>query len=178
MTVGNVYGQKGKAHLRSSMAGYNAAAERWPWAVLVDLDESHECPSDLRRDWLETEAEFLCFRIAVRQVEAWILADVPGAAKFLGVKRSLFPQNPDSEDDAKRTLIGIAEQSRLQHIREAIVPSETGRRSVGPLYNATVGSFVGAKWSPEAAAAQSESFRRCMIGLERLRSTWDETSRP
>ena len=41
--VGTVYGKKGKSHLCQKIAGYNNAALRAPWLVLVDLDADADC---------------------------------------------------------------------------------------------------------------------------------------
>jgi hypothetical protein len=39
--------QNGKANLRRALPGYNAAAERDPWLVLVDLDQDFNCAPTL-----------------------------------------------------------------------------------------------------------------------------------
>ena len=167
--IGSVYGKEGKPRLKASIKGYNAAARQFPWAVLVDLDESHACPAALRADWLPEEASLMCFRVAVRQVEAWILADIQESAAFLGVSKALLPMDPDDEPNAKRRLVHLAERSRSRRIRDAIVPAAGGGRSVGPLYNAILRSFVRERWRPEVAAERSDSLRRCLDALDSLR---------
>jgi hypothetical protein len=72
---GPVYGKNGKRHLRERITGYNNAACFSPWIVLLDLDHDSGCAPPLRNDWLGALAPFMCLRIAVRQVEAWLLAD-------------------------------------------------------------------------------------------------------
>jgi hypothetical protein len=177
MELGNVYGRQGKSHLESSINGYNEAAQRWPWTVLVDLDESHVCPAELRSSWLPEEAPFMCLRVAVREVEAWVLADTANTSALLGVKRSLLPSNPDAEPDAKRTLVDLARTSTRESIREALVPAEGARRKVGPLYNATLREFVANRWNPDEAAERSDSLRRFLKAIDALRSTWMATQR-
>lgn len=167
--VGTVYGKEGKPQLRGRINGYNAAARWHPWAVLVDLDESHPCAAELRADWLPDEAPLMCFRVAVRQVEAWLLADSEESAAFLGVKRALLPKEPDAESNAKRRMVHLAESSRWKRIREAIAPAPGSGRSVGPLYNATLRNFVTERWRPEVAATRSDSLRRCLVALGSLR---------
>jgi hypothetical protein len=175
MELGNVYGRQGKSNLESSVGGYNKAAEHWPWTVLVDLDESHACPGELRSDWLPEEAPFMCLRVAVRQVESWLLADIGNTASLLGVKRSFFPADPDGEQDAKRTLVELAAKSSRENIREALLPPPGAKRKVGPLYNATLRAFVADRWNPDEAASRSESFCRCLGALEALRAKWTAT---
>lgn len=166
--VGTVYGKEGKPQLRGRINGYNAAAHWHPWAVLVDLDESHSCPGDLRADWLPNEAPLMCFRVAVRQIEAWLLADSEESAAFLGVKRALIPKDPDEESNAKRRMVHLAENSRWRRIREAVAPAPGSGRSVGPLYNATLRNFVTERWRPEVAATRSDSLQRSLAALEAL----------
>jgi len=74
--VGDVYGKQGKEYLRQKLAGYNNAARRSPWIVLVNLDREEECAPPLLNAWLAQPARHLCFRVAVREVEAWLMADV------------------------------------------------------------------------------------------------------
>jgi hypothetical protein len=72
--VGSVYGKNGKADLHKKIKGYNNAARHAPWLVLVDLDDE-SCAFSLCQSWLPVPARYLCFRVAVRQVEAWLMAD-------------------------------------------------------------------------------------------------------
>jgi hypothetical protein len=69
--MGTVYGKTGESALRARIKGCNNAARHSPWLVLVDLDRDAECAPPLRQSWLPILAPRLCFRIAVRQVEAW-----------------------------------------------------------------------------------------------------------
>jgi hypothetical protein len=167
--VGSVFGKEGKPHLRGRIDGYNAAAQWSPWVVLVDLDASHECAAELRADWLPDESSLMCFRVAVRQVESWLLADFEQCASYLGISKALLPRNPDEEPDAKARLVHLAGGSRWRRIREAIVPAEGSGRSVGPLYNATLRQFVSEEWRPEVAASRSDSLRRCLMAVNSLR---------
>lgn len=171
ISIGNVYGRQGKPHLEASIGGYNSAAQRWPWIVLVDLD-SDPCPAELRRSWLEDEAPFMCLRVAVRQVEAWLLADVANMASLLGVRRALLPSDPDSEPNAKQTMVRLAERSNRQRIRDALVPRAGSKRQIGQLYNPTLREFVRESWQPESAAIRSESLRRSLGALDSLRNRW------
>jgi hypothetical protein len=167
--VGSVFGMEGKPQLRGRIAGYNAAAQWSPWVVLVDLDESHPCAGELRKEWLPDESPMMCFRVAVRQIESWLLADIEKSAAYLGVSRALLPRNPDEELNAKRRLVQLAENSRWRRIREAIVPAPGSGRAIGPLYNATLRKFVAEQWRPDVAAERSDSLRRFLVALDSLR---------
>ena len=74
---GTIYGKKGKPYLHQKIEGFNNAAQYRPWIVLADLDRDAECAPPLRNDWLPSPAALMCFRIAVRAVEAWLMAERP-----------------------------------------------------------------------------------------------------
>jgi hypothetical protein len=85
LEVGTIYGRSGKSHLLKHTNAYNKAAHILPWFVLVDLDMDAQCPSQALTQWLPDPAAKMRFRIAVRSVEAWLLADRESIAKFLAV---------------------------------------------------------------------------------------------
>ena len=167
-TPGAVYGRQGKSLLRQRIAGYNNAARRVPWIVLVDLDRDADCAPPLRNAWLPQPASHLCFRVAVREVESWLLADVERLADFLGVSRSRVPAQPESLNDPKETLVNLARTSRRRDIREDLVPRPEGGRRVGPAYSSRLIEFVSGRWRPEIAARRAESLRRAIACLTRL----------
>ena len=119
---GPVYGHKGKHYLRDKIAGYSRAAQLSPWLVLTDLDHDADCAPSLRRTWLSQSSPHLCFRIAVREVEAWLLADGKHMAEFLKVPMSQVPQCPDLLDDPKRVIVDLARSSQSREMREDMVP--------------------------------------------------------
>jgi hypothetical protein len=98
---GTVYGKNGKEFLRQKIHGFNNAAKNWPWFVLVDLDNDAECAPLLCAAWAPALARFLCFRIAVREVEAWLMADADALASFLGIGRNRIPTDPEQLDSPK-----------------------------------------------------------------------------
>jgi hypothetical protein len=113
----------------------------------------------------------MCFRIAVRAVEAWLLADRERVAQFLGVRPARVPHDPDGLDDPKEAVVNLARQSRRHAIRNELVPSARSGRRVGPLYTARMIEFVGDEqdgWRPEFAAKASNSLARCLKSLPRL----------
>jgi hypothetical protein len=104
---------------------------------LTDLDQ-HGCAPEIIKGWLREQPHGnLVFRVAVREVEAWLLADRVGFAKFLDVSIDLLPQEPDEVLDPKQTLINLARRSRIRSLREALVPRERstavqGQITTGP----------------------------------------------
>lgn len=165
---GTVYGRSGKSHLRQRIAGYGHAARHAPWFVLVDLDHEAACAAALRGAWLASAPPGLCLRVAVRAVEAWLLADDAALAEFLSVARSKVAADPDRLPTPKQTLVDLARSARRRAIRDDIVPREGSGRTVGPAYTSRVVQFVSSSWRPEEAACRSESLRRAIVCLERL----------
>lgn len=168
---GPVYGKNGKTSLRNKINGYNNAARHQPWIVLVDLNHDANCAPDLCRDWLPAQSQKLCFRVAVREVEAWLLADREHVAKFLSVPVSRIPVNPELEPDPKQLMVNLAAGSRRRDIRLDMVPRPGSGRAVGPAYPSRLIEFVNVSktpWRPKVAVARSDSLRRCLECLRGL----------
>src|SRR2546426_1547856 len=151
-TPGDVYGKQGKSFLRQKIAGYNNAAQRMPWIILVDLDSDDDCAPPLRNAWLPQPAPYLCFRVAIREVEAWLLADAERLAGFLTVALSRLPPDPERLDDPKTTMVSLARASRRRDIREDMVPRPESARGAGPAYASRLSEFVSSCWRPAVAA--------------------------
>ncbi len=160
--LGSVYGKKGKADLDHKITGYNQAAHYTPWVILRDMNQDDDCPVLLRNRLLPTLAPKMCFRIVVRAVEAWLLADRASIAKFLGISVSLVPTNPESLLNPKDTLINLVQRSRRSNIREDMLPKPGSGRPVGPAYATRMIEFVDRHWQPGAASRTSDSLARCI----------------
>jgi hypothetical protein len=170
-TPGPVHGRNGKTHLRQRLVGYNQAAHLSPWVVLVDLNHDAQCAPPLRATWLQNPARYMCFRIAVRMVEAWLLADRERLSRFLSVDPGRIPANPEAIDNPKRIMVELAQHSRRREIRDDMVPRPGSGRAVGPAYTSRLIEFVAgplAGWRPDAAAKASDSLDRCLRCLQQL----------
>ena len=170
-TVGPVYGKQGKKPLRAGINGYNNAARHRPWIVLVDLNQDADCAPDFCRSWISEKSPKLCFRVAVREVEAWLLSDRKSIARFLSVPVSRVPTDPESEINPKQTMVNLAAISKRRSIREDMVPRRGSGRSVGPAYTSRLMEFIQSPeplWRPNHAANHSQSLQRCMRCLEQL----------
>ena len=132
---GREYGLNGKAQIRQSLHGYNEAARHSPWFVLVDLDNDADCVPPFRVSWLPDPAPKMCFRVAVREVETWLMADRERLAGFLGVALSRNPDRPEELANPKRQMVDLARRSRKAAIKQDMVPREGSGRDVGPAYS-------------------------------------------
>ncbi len=104
----------------------------------------------------------MCFRVAVHEVEAWLLGDKARFATWSGVRRSLIPSDVEAVLHPKEKLVEIVRQSRRKNIREAIVPRQGSGRTEGPAYTSTLSEFVATRWDIEAAAEAAPSLARAI----------------
>lgn len=167
MTPGPVYGNKGKVHLMNKLAGYNNAARLNPWLVLVDLD-TDKCAPTFVATHLPSPSGGMLLRVAVREVEAWFLADHENVAVYLGVPVSKIPLDAEGLPNPKQTVVNLDRHSRRRGIREDMVPDPESGREVGPAYWSRMIEFALDYWDPEVAAQSSDSLRRCVQRLQEL----------
>lgn len=168
-TLGPVYGKTGKTTLLRQLLSYNRAAQFSPWIVLVDLDQDAGCAPPAHTQWLPTPAAQMYFRIAVREVESWLLADRESLASFLAVALSRIPTNPETLDDPKTTLVNLARNSRRRDIRLDMVPRQASGRSEGPAYTSRLIEYAQGPWRPDIAMQHADSLQRlCRRLSERI----------
>jgi hypothetical protein len=168
LTVKMIQGKNGKDSLLKKLPAYNNAAIHFPWFVLVDLDLGDGCVVEKLSKWLPRPSANMVFRVAVAELEGWLLADREAIADFLGVAESKIPRNPDSLGDPKQAIINLARKSRKRDIREGLVPRPQSGASVGPTYASDIRDFGQHHWRPRVAAETSPSLARCLLRVEQL----------
>ena len=169
--VHRVQVQRGKANLRRALPGYNAAAQGDPWLVLVDLDQDFDCAAALVTDWLPAPSTYMRFRVVVREIEAWLLADRERFASFFSVPASAVPDQPDEIPDPKSTLLTAITRSRRKAIRVDMLPRLGSGRQVGAAYTSRLIEFASDDdqgWRPDVAADRSPSLSSCLTRLDSL----------
>lgn len=136
---------------------HQMGANGLPVLLLTDLD-TDPCPSAKIADWLgRTPSQGFLFRICIREVEAWLLADQTALAEFLRIKEDKLPNEPEKLADPKATLIQLAKGSPRK-IRDGLTP--VGKASIGPYYNDFLGEFVAQDWSIDRAVERAPSLAR------------------
>ncbi len=160
-----------KNKLIKRLKNYNEAAKntKTPWFVLVDLDQ-HECAPSMLKEILPNRSLYMCFRIAVRMVEAWLIADRQGIAEFLHISQNKVPKDPENLKDPKLALINLARMSRNKSIREDIVPKPDTKAKVGPLYIPRMQEFIDNTWNIQVAKSNAESLNRTLKCLHKLKT--------
>jgi len=159
--------KQGFGYLRSKMNSWRQLARHQAVVILTDLDRG-PCPLALLQDWLggEPPPPNLSLRIAVREVESWVLADHHGMRELIGPKGTL-PISPDELPDPKQELLRLAELAKRDVRRDLVeVNGAILRQGLG--YNARLAGWVASVWSPVRAAERSPSLQRTRLRLKEL----------
>jgi hypothetical protein len=154
---------RGNSMIRTNLDKYKGASRVIPHIVLTDLDR-YPCPTALLADWrVGALPPTMLLRIAVREVEAWLLADRKGIADFLHVAIEKVPLSPESIDDAKQALFNVIRKSRRRRLVEEMIPQPGAH--IGPLYNDRMRNFALNCWRIETAAANAPSLDRSILRI-------------
>jgi hypothetical protein len=167
----------GKSRLDEALPSYNGAAKGSPWLVLRDLDHDAECAVALIAARRLVPSRWMCFRVAVRELESWVLADAEGFADFYAVPVNAVPDRPVEEDDPTRTIVNLIRRSRNAGLRRGIGPRPGVSASVGYLYETKLIEFGEEHWSVARASRRSDSLRRARRALRRLYALWADYAR-
>ena len=170
--IGAVYCRGGFGYLKKQTASFNNAAKAGPFLLLTDLDQ-YPCAPTLVAEWLGPKRRphpHFIFRVAVREVESWLLADSANLRSFFGLRKSTYLSNPEDQEDPKAALLGLAAQSRYRELREAIVwrDERRGRYLQGPDYNGAMAPFVRKEWNVGTARLRCPSLNGLFVALDRL----------
>ena len=162
-------GNRGFGYLRKKLPDLAQLAQNIPVFLLTDLDNC-TCSPSLIASWCGGTVlpSKMLFRVAVREVEAWLLADREGFSEFSGVPRNKISQAPESLKDPKSELFRIVSRFGRKSVKGDLLPASGGVTKVGLAYNAALGSFVRASWDPARAAASAESLARARARLKAL----------
>jgi len=158
----------GFGYLRANMAKWCDLAQRGPAVLLVtDLDRA-DCAPRLMTDWLGSRPrpERLLFRVAVREVEAWLLADAVGMATLLG-SRARVTARPEALLDPKAELLRLARRAP-RAVRDDLLADRGAISYQGLGYNHRLCAFVRTTWDPDRASRRSQSLASARQRLQEL----------
>lgn len=152
--------ERGYGNIRKGIPKYLNASQGIRHVVLTDLDQA-SCAPGLRRDWgVATVPDGLQFRVAIRETEAWLLADRAGFAKFAKIDVKKVPAEPERLPDPKQALVNLVRSSRDRRLIAEIVPPQGSRVPIGPFYNERLSEFVRDHWDVSVAEAVAPSLLR------------------
>ena len=159
---------EGQTYLQRKAQSFNQTAhEECGVFMLTDLDSPNLCPPTLIESWLRAprNPRFL-LRVAVMEVESWIMADRHAFANFLSVPVHRVPRNTDELLNPKEFLISLVLRSKKRRLREELVATRITRNPhPGDKYNEHLSTFVKNQWDLERAAAGSQSLERTVARL-------------
>jgi len=159
----------GKSTLDTRLKRWNSPGNRTPILALRDWDvsDASPCASALIEKVAggRVVAPRLLLRIAVRSLEAWLLADHEACWKFFGIPA---PRDPDTLPDAKDHLVNACRETRKRRIRDGIVPHVDSGARVGAEYTALIVAYGQYHWRVDRAKKRSPSLQRAVRRLEEL----------
>jgi hypothetical protein len=162
----------GYGYLKSNLNKFSNIAKTTPLLLITDLDRE-DCAPDLIWRWLGKKKPHkgLLFRVAVRETEAWLLADADGFAAFSGVPVTKIPHEVESLPDPKSTLIELVRRYGKRSLKADIVLQPGICAKVGLAYNPVLCPFVQEIWSPERAEGVANSLARVRSSISKLGQT-------
>lgn len=159
-----ILGLKGNGYIKKNLKSFNTLAESLPTIIITDLDNI-DCPVELTAAWFNfKKSRKLIFRIAVREIESWLLADRHNFSRFIGVPINKIPENIEDIENPKGFLNDLAKKSRKKEIRENLVAKGTAK--IGPGYNSLLEVFIFSHWNPERARISSKSLNKAIIRIQ------------
>lgn len=156
---------KGVTNLKKNLARYLRIANLHPVLCLADTDG--KCALHMRSQWLPEEfPDRFLLRLAVSEIESWVMADRDALANFFGVSASIIPSRPDELQDPKQAILNLARRSRQRNIAQEVISRSNNKPGSG--YNAHLREFVLKHWRPRIAEESSPSLARAIRRLTEL----------
>lgn len=138
--------------------------------VLCVADTDGACPIEIREQWLPpTAPQRFLLRLAVKESEAWVMADRSAFASSFGVSVASVPRAPETLPDAKREVLRLAARSSKRQVRQEVLSLQDINKP-GTGYNKHLCAFVRQGWRAAVAREASESLNRAILALEQLRA--------
>jgi hypothetical protein len=161
----------GRGNVQNSIKQLVELAKIMPVLVGVDLD-NEACAPTLISSWGDKYGSHdqLMIRVAVREIEAWILADSRRVSELLGAPVNDISTNPEQLLDPKAHLLQLARRHSSDSLKRKLVPRNfnSDYPRVGPEYNLRICEFVVNRWRPDVAENRSPSLKRLMSRLRRV----------
>ncbi|MDR1626064.1 MAG: DUF4276 family protein [Spirochaetia bacterium] len=157
----------GFGKIKKHINAYNKAAAYVPYFIITDLDRQPCAPSLIEKWFQESPHPNMLFRVAVHEIESWLIADRKNFAQFIGLSQELIPLNPDEAEDPKQTLLSLVRKSRNKQLKADMIPKNADT-PIGPLYNARLGNFIVNHWDIQAAINHSPSLHKANLALQKF----------
>lgn len=166
--VGQFLRRGGFGYLKSKVGSFCEIALRQPVLLLTDLDRVTCAPTLLNKWMVSSERpENFIFRVVVREIESWLLADHHAMRSLIGARVGKLPLEPDHLPDPKQVLLSLAGRAP-RAVKDDLVVTHGAIASQGLGYNARLCEMVRQHWQPARAADRSASLARTRVRLREL----------
>ncbi len=159
--------KRGRGYIHSRINEFNNQ-NNIPFFILADLD-SDECAPGLIKMWMKQPLkQNILLRIAVREIESWLIADTKGLSRYLRLDHAFIKKEvniPDNLPNPKEKLISLVDRSNSRSLKNDIVRNEKGSYKQGPGYNSRLTDYVNNYWNIKLAAASSNSLKRAIDSI-------------
>jgi hypothetical protein len=159
----------GFGRLRNNCRAFNEMAAIIPVILFTDLDNG-SCPRSLVTSWMKKipQSHDFVFRVVVREIESWLMADRHAFAEFVHCPISKVPLRPEVCPDPKRELLQIVDRYAPKSIRDGLVRTVKNDRLPGFEFNERFGRFALTRWDPAVAATHANSLGRAIRRIREL----------
>lgn len=171
------------SQVKAKISNFNSLASRLPVILLTDLDDE-PCGPIGKRNLLGTivQQPDFCINIAVDEVEAWLMADREGFARYFGIPlaqmpvsamqkmsgRKALPEMSVSVKSSRLFTHDLMQRSTNAERKAQVAVSPVDRNSKGKEYNTAVVPFIHNVWNPEIARQGSDSLNRMIVRLGKI----------
>ncbi|MFA6471158.1 MAG: hypothetical protein WCU00_03870 [Candidatus Latescibacterota bacterium] len=159
-------GEKGKTYIDIKLRDFNNTARTMPFFILRDLDTDTCAPQLIRTLFSFPKYQNLLFRVAVKEVEAWLLADKSGFSSYLGISANRIDSHVEAIFNPKEYLINLVRNSRKRELIYDIVPMRGSTAKQGRNYNNRLIDFVNNLWNIQKAMENSDSLRKAFLAIK------------
>jgi hypothetical protein len=158
----------GNGYLKTKCQNFNLMALRHPVFLITDLDKS-PCAGGLIERWFDNSPlnPNLKFRVAVREIESWLLADHQGMETLLKKGANNITLTPDQLQNPKEYLLERAKRAP-RDVRHDLIKSKGALATQGLGYNSRLCEFVSNIWQPDRASQRSDSLARAILRLREM----------
>lgn len=171
------------SQVKAKIHNFNLLARSMPVILLTDLDDK-PCGPIGKSSLLGTLVQQPNFviNIAVDEVEAWLMADKEGFARYFGIPLAQMPVSTMQKMSGRKALPELSvpvksswffthnlmQSSTNAEKKAQVAVSLTDKNSKGKEYNTAVVPFIHSVWNPEVARVASDSLNRMIVRLGRL----------
>ncbi len=159
--VGTVFGKRGVNYVREKARGFAYRGQYSPILILADfVDLKATCAPEAARLLVPAPPVLTLVRLAVHEIESWLLASRSELATYFRIPLSMLPAAPDTVVDPKLALVNLARRSGKSRIRDMFVPRLGVSSIVGQGYVDGFSEFMEGHWDLESAQENSPSLAR------------------